>query len=178
MSEADIRLQIRVRNARVLRAMEAAGVDTVAELCRRIPTKNQFDVGAIINFKRKPIQRNGEWHWAALGIATVLHRQPEELWPEYLREIEAKKTETHLDVTAEQFGAITSGERAALDRDQVQRLLVRLPPREATVIEMRFGLNGNGEHSLEEIGQAFGGLSRSRVAQIEDKALRRMRRFA
>jgi RNA polymerase primary sigma factor len=55
-----------------------------------------------------------------------------------------------------------------------ERLLETLTPREATVIRMRFGLGGSGEHSLEQVGARFG-VTRERIRQIEAKALGRLK---
>ncbi len=49
-----------------------------------------------------------------------------------------------------------------------------LDPRERRILEMRFGLGDEDEHTLEEVGQVFN-LSRERVRQIEKKALQRLR---
>jgi len=50
-----------------------------------------------------------------------------------------------------------------------------LNKREAMVIAMRFGLEGNTDHTLEEVGKQLG-VTRERVRQIEAKALRKLRR--
>lgn len=173
MSEPDIRLQVRVKNARVLRAMQRAGIDTVAELLRRMTGGNQSEVGAIINFRKRPLNKDGEWRQSALEMATALGVEPDHLWPEYLREIEAKKTEVSIDMEISQFEALVGSERSLIDHDLTQRLLAGLNQREARIIEMRFGLNGNGEHTLEEVGEEFG-VSRARIRQIQDRAVRRM----
>ena len=52
--------------------------------------------------------------------------------------------------------------------------LAELTPREQRVLCMRFGIDGMGEHTLEEIGTAFG-VTRERVRQIEAKALAKLR---
>jgi RNA polymerase primary sigma factor len=57
---------------------------------------------------------------------------------------------------------------------ETERLLETLTPREATIIRMRFGLGGAGEHSLEQVGQRFG-VTRERIRQIEAKALARLK---
>jgi DNA-directed RNA polymerase sigma subunit (sigma70/sigma32) len=132
-------------------------------------------VGDIINFKMRPINKDGGWRRTAMAIATALHVAPEALWPEHLQAIEAKKTETHLDVTVEQFGAIANGEKSIFERDEVKTLLALLPARQRTVIEMRYGLNGNGEHTGDEVAEHLG-FSRARAYQLELKALERMRR--
>jgi len=51
----------------------------------------------------------------------------------------------------------------------------QLSQREAMVIAMRFGLAGNTDHTLEEVGKQLG-VTRERVRQIEAKALNKLRR--
>ena len=58
-------------------------------------------------------------------------------------------------------------------RQAVLRMLRDLRPREQKVIEMRFGIMDDCESTLEEIGHLFG-LTRERVRQIEEKALRKL----
>jgi RNA polymerase primary sigma factor len=60
-----------------------------------------------------------------------------------------------------------------LRREDVERALGSLPPREREVIEMRFGLNGRKPLTLEEVGQAFG-VTRERIRQIENTTLKRL----
>jgi RNA polymerase primary sigma factor len=57
---------------------------------------------------------------------------------------------------------------------ETDRLLETLKPREATIIRMRFGLGGEREHSLQQLGERFG-LTRERIRQIEAKALARLK---
>ncbi|MEM6522456.1 MAG: RNA polymerase sigma factor RpoD/SigA [Bacteroidota bacterium] len=59
-------------------------------------------------------------------------------------------------------------------RREVQRALSTLTQREADVITLYFGLNGEHALTLEEIGEKFG-LTRERVRQIKEKAIRRLR---
>ncbi len=58
-------------------------------------------------------------------------------------------------------------------RDAVERL----PERERQILRWRFGLDGEGEHTLQEIGQRLG-LSRERARQLEAGALRKLRESA
>jgi RNA polymerase primary sigma factor len=53
-------------------------------------------------------------------------------------------------------------------------LLDNLSPREAKVLKMRFGIDMNTDHTLEEVGHQFD-VTRERIRQIEAKALRRLR---
>jgi len=59
-------------------------------------------------------------------------------------------------------------------RREVQRALSTLTQREADVISLYFGLNGEHAMTLEEIGEKFS-LTRERVRQIKEKAIRRLR---
>ncbi len=59
-------------------------------------------------------------------------------------------------------------------RREVQRALSTLTQREADVISLYFGLNGEHPMTLEEIGEKFD-LTRERVRQIKEKAIRRLR---
>lgn len=59
-------------------------------------------------------------------------------------------------------------------REQVRSVLHELPPREARVLRLRYGLSGERIHTLAEIGDKLN-LSRERVRQIEARALRRLR---
>jgi RNA polymerase primary sigma factor len=58
--------------------------------------------------------------------------------------------------------------------EQTLKLLATLSPREEKIIKMRFGLGGETEHTLEEIGRNFN-LSRERIRQIEAEALRKLK---
>ena len=59
-------------------------------------------------------------------------------------------------------------------RDKVEEVLGTLPPREARILRLRFGLQNGRAYTLEEVGQKFG-LTRERIRQIEGRALRRLR---
>jgi len=63
---------------------------------------------------------------------------------------------------------------SSLLREKVQEVLETLPPREARILRLRFGLENGRAYTLEEVGQKFG-LTRERIRQIESKALRRLR---
>jgi RNA polymerase primary sigma factor len=68
-------------------------------------------------------------------------------------------------------------ELAAVDanfRKALQRIIATLSPREEKIICMRFGIGEKSDHTLEETGQVFG-VTRERIRQIEDIALRKLR---
>lgn len=61
------------------------------------------------------------------------------------------------------------------NRKLVHELMGDLDAREVAILRQRFGLDGGDEKTLEEIGVQFG-VTRERIRQIEDKALRKMRK--
>ena len=58
--------------------------------------------------------------------------------------------------------------------DSTRDILSSLTPREAKVLRMRFGIDMNKDHTLEEVGKQFD-VTRERIRQIEAKALRKLR---
>ncbi|MEO8637171.1 MAG: RNA polymerase sigma factor RpoD/SigA [Gemmatimonadales bacterium] len=68
-------------------------------------------------------------------------------------------------------------EEEAMDRfltEEIETALNTLPPRDAKVVRLYFGLDGGREHTLEEIGGMLG-VTRERVRQLRDRALKRLR---
>jgi RNA polymerase primary sigma factor len=62
----------------------------------------------------------------------------------------------------------------AMLREQIEQAVSRLSEREATIIRLRFGLDGGEPRTLEEVGEQLG-VTRERVRQIEAVALRKLR---
>jgi RNA polymerase primary sigma factor len=68
-------------------------------------------------------------------------------------------------------------ETQAMDKflsEEIETALRTLPPRDAKVLRLYFGLDGGREHTLEEIGGMLG-VTRERVRQLRDRALKRLR---
>ena len=61
-------------------------------------------------------------------------------------------------------------------KDATQEVLAGLTAREAKVLRMRFGIDMNTDHTLEEVGKQFD-VTRERIRQIEAKALRKLHPF-
>jgi len=59
-------------------------------------------------------------------------------------------------------------------KESTGHVLAGLTPREAKVLRMRFGIEMNTDHTLEEVGKQFD-VTRERIRQIEAKALRKLR---
>jgi len=61
------------------------------------------------------------------------------------------------------------------DNQILSEVIGTLSPREQTILQLRFGLNGENERTLEEVGAQFG-VTRERIRQIQDEALRKLRK--
>jgi RNA polymerase primary sigma factor len=95
---------------------------------------------------------------------------------------------TSLDLPVGEDGDTTLGDliaapngihaQAALEASDLARSVVEalaeLTPREQRILQMRFGIGGMTDHTLEEVGKSFG-LTRERIRQIEAKALEKLR---
>ncbi len=84
--------------------------------------------------------------------------------------------DSHLGDFIEDLSTIAPSDAAvnASLRDVCKEVLDSLTPREAKVLRMRFGIEMNTDHTLEEVGKQFD-VTRERIRQIEAKALRKLR---
>jgi len=82
----------------------------------------------------------------------------------------------HLGDVIADTETLTPIEAAVYDslRNITADILDSLPPREAKVLRIRFGIGMNTDHTLKEVGKQFG-LTRERIRQIEAKALSKLR---
>ena len=84
--------------------------------------------------------------------------------------------DSHLGDFIEDVNIVAPGDSATFEglRESTQNILASLTPREAKVLRMRFGIEMNTDHTLEEVGKQFD-VTRERIRQIEAKALRKLR---
>ncbi len=84
--------------------------------------------------------------------------------------------DSHLGDFIEDSNVMSPVELATIHglREATQNILEGLTPREAKVLRMRFGIDMNTDHTLEEVGKQFD-VTRERIRQIEAKALRKLR---
>lgn len=185
---APLRMEVRFRNNLILRKMGEAGIETVAELCRKAQERDidlkQMQVGELINMKELPIRKDGTWRTVAQNLALFFNCIPEHLFSEEQLETKLKTNRGHAELTFGQVHALLASveaERllpeAAAEQAEMGRLLEEmlgiLPERLEKVVRLRFGI-GVEEHTLEEVAAVFD-LTRERVRQMEGRALRILR---
>lgn len=188
MQKKDIRLEIKVRNNLILTKMEEAGIESVADLCRKLggnyPTQ-QARVGALINMKiaaRKGEKDNNEWRPLALDLAILFKCEPEDLFSDPQQHHKLAKNRAKAELGFLDIQRLTSRVDSLEDVCQqhelegaVSRVLSTLTPREERVLRMRFGIGAVGDSTLEEVATVFGPqASRERIRQIETKALKKL----
>lgn len=193
-----IRIDMKLRNNRILSLMEERGINSVAELCRlmKCPSK-QTDVGRIINFKLSPLKKNPEneadkWLPIAHKLAEFLGVvDPEDLFPEEVQGvIIPNHTKIFVELNSAELKALSGRTHPAFLRapqpdpekalqqqelnSTLEKSLSKLTFQEQLVIRRRFGLHGDEEETLEEIASSLG-VTREWIRQLEMKAMRRLR---
>lgn len=178
----DYRVQIKVRNGRLLRAIEMAGHQPGQIFAREVGISYTGHLLPYLNLKRTPFDENGDIRPCAEMLCVFLNCLPDELWSEEQRyllvtnaaEIELSAASVHELLASHSDCA---DPLSLLEKKQaaqaVDALLDTLTPREAEVLRLRHGIDGE-PMNLEEMAKAKG-CSRERIRQIEAKALRKLR---
>jgi len=126
----------------------------------RTPTSEEL--AAALQLPTEKVQWMLQVSWYPLSLETPVHDDEDD--------------ETELGAFVEDTTAPAPPQVAyqRLLQERVRAVVDTLPPREAQVIRLRYGLDGSAPLTLEEIAHKFG-LTRERIRQIENKALRRLR---
>jgi RNA polymerase sigma factor (sigma-70 family) len=187
---SDYRVKVSVSNARIRRAMEAAGYTSVLQMCRvkNLPIGDTFD---LVNMKASPLTKRGEWRLCVLKLADALYSLPDDLFSEQQKVVVLKTSTGTKDVTEAELVRLSEqyvwdnrledmqdneGVRQ-IAQEQAEDLMKQvmdatLTPRERKVLEARF-FEGT-RMTLDEVGARFD-ISGTRVLHIEQKAFKKLR---
>ena len=168
-NDDDFNLKITVRNGRLLREIRDK-YESSADMARK-GNLQATQVSALVTMRDRPINKSGQWRDIALDVAGMLSCDPEDLWPEHMKEIKLKRATAEMSVSLDTVTQISQyGSIADFERDEiVGSLMDGLMPREIKVIGM---LYHSGE-TLKATGTEIG-VSTERVRQIEARAIRKM----
>lgn len=189
----DYRLKVGVKNNLLLRAMEAKGIYTAAELNRASGVSYSV-VHQLLNLRLAPLTRGAggsrenqplKWRAPVLKLAEFFDCEPWELFPSQHFDRSLPISSGEVEVSLEEIEAFLPAlaETPALpdiviEAADLQRVIAttldKLTSRERGVIESRFGLNGVDPKTYKEIG-AEQGCGGQRIHQIAAKALRKLR---
>ena len=181
-SQKDYVLQIKIKNAPMLRIMRLNGFETAAALSRACGFA-QGSIGRYLNLKQTPINKMGKWRKDIVKIADYLKVTPDFLFPEQHLTVALKRNTIEEEVTLGDIaGLIGPGYVESPEHDLIQegetKLLEehigRLYGREQKVLRKRFGFDGNPA-TLEAIADDFS-VSKTRIMQIEKKALEKLQK--
>lgn len=175
---SDYRVRISVRNARLLRAIEQAGHRPGAQFAKAAGINYARELLPYLNLTRSPLTPDGLLRECAWNLCDFLNASPSELWSDAQLQPLAKN-HSSIELDADSVQALTCRTRSIdplqlASHTQAGRILQdaidSLTPNEACVIRERFFGDATHEQLAERIG-----ISRSRVHQIEKKALRKLR---
>jgi RNA polymerase primary sigma factor len=132
--------------------------------------------------------QTGEFSPFAMKLMETLGACPTDLWTNEQLTMKLKRNTSYRELGTEELQkCLQSSARSLIGLDYceqeaeeqeaeeiIEGMVDSLTPREARVLRLRFGLDGEDEHTLEEIAEKIG-FTRERVRQVEAKALRKMR---
>jgi DNA-binding XRE family transcriptional regulator len=175
---SDYRVRISVRNARLLRAIEQAGYRPGAQFADAVGISYGGSLLPYLNLTRSPLGPDGLLRECAWALCDFLNASPSDLWSDaQLQPLTTNHSSIDLDadcVQALACGTTSVDPLRLASHAQAGRILQdaidALTPNEACVIRERFFGDATHEQLAERIG-----LSKSRVQQIEKKALRKLR---
>jgi RNA polymerase sigma factor (sigma-70 family) len=183
----EFNLKVTVRNNLVLTAINNSGYTNLAKFAK----DNRLSLGLLydtINLKRPPMLQTGEFSPFAMKLMETLGACPTDLWTNEQLTMKLKRNTSYRELGTEELQkCLQSSARSLIGLDYceqeaeeqeaeeiIEGMVDSLTPREARVLRLRFGLDGEDEHTLEEIAEKIG-FTRERVRQVEAKALRKMR---
>jgi RNA polymerase sigma factor (sigma-70 family) len=185
MPRKDYRIEVKVKNNKLLEKIEEAGYETVAAFCRDVGL-SQTTVGRFISMKQAPVNKlTGEYVPTFMKMVDFLRCMPEDVFPKaQMRDaMKVNKVTTKADIgdvqsltTSLRTLALPPEDKIIFEeaRAAIQRTMETLTPREQRVLMLRFGFHDGVERTRAEIAEELG-FSRTYIDHIEQKALRKMK---
>jgi RNA polymerase sigma factor (sigma-70 family) len=176
----DYLLQIKIKNGPMMSMMRVNGIETAAELSRASGV-DQSTIGRYLNLQQVPFGVCGGWRAPVERIAKCLKVPPEMLFPEQHLTKALKRNTIEGEVTLEEMGELVSTaginyiseeiEKETQDElyDKLEKSMGTLDSRERKILEMKCG-----GKTYDQVAEDFS-VTRERIRQIEQRALRKLR---
>lgn len=175
----DYNLQIKVRNGRLLKKMRENGYETVRELQEVLFTVNYNTIRMCMSLEMTLYDRNGYIRPCWQDLGNFFNCDPVDLVPPAVHKNAISRRVVERDISEEQILSIASDsstDMLLIERERkevIDEALSSLTKREDRILRMYYGL-GCGESNLAVIGEREG-ITRSRVAQIVNRAERKLK---
>jgi RNA polymerase primary sigma factor len=181
----DYRVEIKIRNNRLLEKIEQAGYKNVAEFAKAISIPYSV-VSSFVTMKRAPINSlTGTYSPRFMEIVDYLNCMPEDIFPKSRMSNPLKSNYASFkgnegdvkNLTASMASvAIDPEKKMIVDEAQktIHDSLYALTPKEHRVLTLLFGLDGSEPKTLEQVGKEFN-VTRERIRQVQHKAFRKLK---
>jgi hypothetical protein len=169
----DFAVKITVKNNRIIRAMINAGVKSFSELARLSMTA-PTEIGKIVSFKDTPI-RNGEWREIAYSISSALHCEPEDLWPDHIKNLQSKKGYVQLTMDQAEIESLGAPQQREIDKPALMKLLNSVNEMEAIAIVEHLAYGETAATVGSKLGMNGQGVTGRRATKIVAKGLRKIK---
>jgi len=173
--EKDYLLQVRIKNAPLLRAMKNKGFNSISELSRASGI-SQAVLGKFANLQQGAFTKSGELRHNILILSELLGVMPNRLFPgqNFIDPLPISKGEREVNIEElSNFTRIVQDPIKLLEQQDasiiIRKIMKKLTPREERIIYKRF-FEGK---TLYECGEDFN-VTRERVRQMEVRALRKL----
>ena len=177
----DYRVNVKIRNARLLRAIEKSGHNPGQIFASAVGISYQQLLG-YVNLTRAPVDENEELRPCAEKLMIFFNCMTSDLWSEE-QMIPLEKNSAEIEMFADDVRNLLESREypdpAAIIEQQeeirdLDKLLEILTPRESLVLKLRNGIEGN-PMTLSEVGKEMN-VCAQRVRHIEATALRKIRK--
>jgi len=182
MQRRDIRVTVKLRNNHLVQMREELGM-TPQQFAEAIgvgyPTYLNYE-----NMKASPLSKGRNRVGGPVGLSSVAEKicafhgvGPEALWPDEMATIRVTKNAYSFSLSLDEAKRLAGAADKKLIGKEMARVLAccleRLAPRQQLIMACRFGLDRE-QMTLEETGEMMG-VTRERVMQLENIALRKLR---
>lgn len=181
--DKDYAVSVKIQNGRLLRKMKDAGYTSVNQLAKAMGVQ-PAPIGQILNFKISALRKDDSFRKLVLKLSEHLKCLPEDIIP-VKHWTTTLKTNTAVIEMSEPDVASLFYEKTFQEPDvfkvedktkmeeTISQVLNTLTPREERVIRMKYGFDHEAT-SIRDIAESLD-ITYTRVQQIEDRALRRLR---